>query len=523
MCGDHVGHGIPELTCGLSLSRMGLNPPFVHIPLPLGCFCMAQENQTESQAIVRCAPMVTTGDTPLNFLDLRWPDQSAGQGFAASCEQLPAPIAYLQKMDAKDQVSAQSRDQVAPTAKDQVAAPTKDQVAAPMKGPVDNARDHLSALADSMVGSKAMKQKDGDHLKADMAAFEARAGQAGLDASEIAKTYENVSRLIESTGQSTVDQPSRIKIAEQALHHVAYPTEIDQGRHDTCNVSTVEVRTFMRYPSAATKLIADVATTGSYTSADGTKITIDAKSLKTDEESSQNPTPDRERSYASQIFQIAAANVYWQRQEEDPAGNYATKGSLRFEQDPSKRGYFTNDTGERLMAYWSNPPKELSKGPAMGASALKDIADQISGKSDDGFVIENKIKGGPNTVQVSSEKDLRDALIDIKKGGQLPAIIRVHTGNEPFLSDQGGTLSRSKGVWHVVSVTAFDEQTGKVSIDNQWGKSSDHQMKIGDLYNATLEPKQNSWQMIHESTAPTIHIHWPWGTPMLPENELWLH
>ncbi len=137
--------------------------------------------------------------------------------------------------------------------------------------------------------------------------------------------------------------------------------------------------------------------------------------------------------------------------------------------------------------------------------------------------LRTKSSGGPNTVQVSSEKDLRDALINIKQAGHLPAIIRVHTGNEPFLSDQGGTLSRSKGVWHVVSVTAFDEQTGKVSIDNQWGKSSDHQMKIGDLYNATLEPKQNSWQMIHESTMPTIHIHWPWGAQLLPENELWLH
>ncbi len=164
--------------------------------------------------------------------------------------------------------------------------------------------------------------------------------RVGLDASEIVKTYENVSRLIESTGQSAIDQPGRIKIAEQALHHAAYPTQIDQGRHDTCNVSTVEVRTFMRNPSAATKLIADVATTGSFTSADGTKMTVDAKSLKTDEESSQNPTPDRERSYASQVFQIAAANVYWQRQEEDPAGNYATKGSLRFEQDPSQTRLF---------------------------------------------------------------------------------------------------------------------------------------------------------------------------------------
>ncbi len=151
---------------------MDLNPPFALKPLPLGCFCMAQENQTDSQAISWCAPMVTTGEAPLNFLDLRWPDQMSGQGFAASCEQLPGRTAFFQKMDAKEEVAAQSRDQVP--------SPTKDQVAPPPKQPVDNARDHLSALSDSMVGSKAMKQKDGDHLKADMAAFEARAGCASV-------------------------------------------------------------------------------------------------------------------------------------------------------------------------------------------------------------------------------------------------------------------------------------------------------------------------------------------------------
>jgi hypothetical protein len=160
----------------------------------------------------------------------------------------------------------------------------------------------------------------------------------------------------------------------------------------------------------------------------------------------------------------------------------------------------------------------------MGASALKDIADQINGSNDDGFVIENKIKGGPNTVQVASEQDLKNVLIDLKKSGNFPAIIRVHTGNEPFLGDQGGGLSRSKGVWHVVSITAFDEQTGKVWIDNQWGKSSDHVIKLGDVYKATLEPKNDGWQMMHESTMPSNHWHWPHASStLLPENELWLH
>jgi hypothetical protein len=462
---------------------------------------MAQQAPIEFPAIAQCSSMATTSDTLLNFLALRGPNAPGDDPCPGQFDRKITSTAFLSKDQAKDQVPPASQS------------------------PVESARDHLNKLADDMVSARLMKPKDCDRFKADISDFDARAGQVGLSAAEVTQTYQNVSRLMEFSGQSAIDQPARVKVAEQALHHAAHPTLIDQGRHDTCNVTTVEVRTFSRYPAAATKLIADVGTTGSTTSADGTKITIDARSLKPDEESSQNPTPDRERSYASQIFQIAAANIYWQRQEADPNGNYATKGSLRFEQDPKKRGYFGNDTGERLMAYWSNPPKELSKGPAMGASALKDIADQISGSNDDGFVIENKIKGGPNTVQVASDQDLKNVLINLKKSGQFPAIIRVHTGNEPFLSDQGGGLSRSKGVWHVVSITAFDEQSGKVSIDNQWGKSSDHMMKLTDLYNATLEPKGNAWQMMHESTMPSLHwpLHLQKPSTLLPENELWLH
>ncbi|MBS1993239.1 MAG: hypothetical protein JSS83_22140 [Cyanobacteria bacterium SZAS LIN-3] len=404
-------------------------------------------------------------------------------------------------------------------------ADATDQTLPPTRTPLDEAREHLKTLADTMVASKMMKGKDRDRLNSDMAAFESRATQAGLTADEIKGTYENTSRLMEYTGQGPIDQANRVKIAEQALHHAANPGQIDQGRHDTCNVSTVEVRNFSCNPAAAIKLIADVATTGSFVASDGTAISIDARSLKTDSESSRNPTADGERSYASQIFQITAANVFWQRRLTDPAGNVATKGSLRFIQDPSKRSSFSGDTGERLMDYASNPPKELAENPALSASALKEIANQISGKSDNGFVIENKIHGGANTVHVGSEIDLKDALLAIKQAGNFPAIIRVHTGNQPFLGDQGGGLSRSKGVWHVVSVTAYDEQTGRVWIDNQWGRSSDHKMKVSDLYDATLEPKGNSWLMMHESTMPSLHVPGPRAraSTLLPDDAMWLH
>jgi len=466
---------------------------------------MAHDGQSEFQVLTQRAPIGAAGDSPFNFYGLSYLAQVET---AQKAGKVPT-----------DQATAPVRDKSA------VVVDARDQTLPQVKTPLDDAREHLKTLADGMVASKTMKKRDRDRLDADMTAFETRAGQAGLTAAEMEATYKNASRLFEFTGQAPIDLSNRVKIAEQALHHAAYPNQIDQGHHDTCNVTTVEVRNFSRDPAAAVKLIADVATTGSFVTADGSKIMIDAKCLKTDGESSRNPTADGDRSYASQIFQITAANVAWQRRTIDPAGNFHVKGTLRFEQDPNKRSNFSGDTGERLMSYSTTPPKELAETPALGASSLKDIANQISGKTDDGFVIENKIKAGNNTVQVGSEKDLKDALAAIKQAGHFPAIIRVHTGNQPFLSDQGGGLSRSKGVWHVVCVTAYDEQTGKVWIDNQWGRSSDHQMKVRDLYDATIEPKGNSWQMMHESTMPSLHIRGPkpHSTTLLPPDEMWLH
>jgi hypothetical protein len=389
----------------------------------------------------------------------------------------------------------------------------------PARTPLDDARDHLKQVIDS----SGLRQKDVDRFHKNMTDFDSRAQQQGMSANEITDTYANLSKMIEFQGQASLDRDARLKVAQHAMKNAAHPTSIDQGMHDTCNVTAVEARVYARNPSAATKLLNEVATTGGFTSADGTKIIINPNSLKPDDESRQNPTGDRYRSYAGQLFQIAAVNTYWQRQDHDPFGNYATKGSIRFEQDNRHRGFFGADTGERLLAYWSNPPKELAKGPSLSASALQDIADQISGLNETGFVIENSVHGGKDTIHVASEKELRDVLTKMnqQQPSPFPVIIRVHTGNEPFLSDQGGSSSRSRGVWHVVSITSFDEKTDKVSVDNQWGSSADHVMKLKDLYTATEEPKTSTWRLFHEFSLGIIPKK---PQPVLPpEDPMWIH
>jgi hypothetical protein len=262
------------------------------------------------------------------------------------------------------------------------------------------------------------------------------------------------------------------------------------------------------YPADAAKLVADVATTGEYTTADGTVVKISAHSLRPDNEASDNPPRDGARGYASQIFQVAAVNVFWQRQVRDPQGNVIAKGSIHYEQSPTR---MLTDTGERLVSYANGKAEDVKdrkgnviKQPQMRTNDVVETSNQITGRAETDVLIENTNKpdNGWRTLDAGTEAELRNMLADLKSKGRLPVIITVHTGNEPFKSDSRATTS-SPGVWHVLSVTDIDTVTGKVSVDNEWGTGNDHidtkAIDVAQLYKATLEPgarKKNQLEII---------------------------
>jgi len=346
-----------------------------------------------------------------------------------------------------------------------------------------------------------LKGRDLRRMSGDLDLFERRATSAGLTSDQVAETYKQVTRLFDAGQGATLPADQRLRLAQQVLRNAARPTSIDQGHHGTCNVSVVESRVYAKNPEAAARLVADIATTGSFRSKDGSLITPTMRSLSPDDEARTYPPANGERGFASQVFQMTAANIKWQRTVVTPDGHIASKGKITYEQIPSKRSSFSADTGERVMDYSQNPPRETTsykQGPALSVSDLPDIANQITGRSDSGFVIENKVHAGRFTEQVSSPKELEQAILDARQNGQLPAFIRVHTGNDPFLSDSGGTYSRQRGVWHVVSITDYDPRTKKVTIDNQWGSRGDRTVDLDKLYKATMEPGTDAWKKKHE-------------------------
>lgn len=339
---------------------------------------------------------------------------------------------------------------------------------------------------DGLAAKNIVKEKDLKRFRQDMIAFEDRALRSGLDKTEVGGTYNQIARLLNNTGDQPIKQEDKLKIAQQILDQAARPDTIDQGLHQTCSVTVVESRIYTRNPSAAARLVADVATTGQFQTADGSRISIDAKSLVADEEARQHPNPDRLRSYASQLFQIAAVNVHWQRQTHTPSGSVVARGAIHYEQHQDLRGPW--DRGERLIDYSGPVPREIGKQPQLGVGHLTDISNQITGLHESGFTLENRRRGGMNSIYVSSEQELKDEILKARASGNLPVILRVHTGNDPFDSGTAASSSASAGVWHVVTITEIDEQNGKVKLNNSWGTSSDRWVKLKTLYRATLDP-----------------------------------
>ncbi|HEY9870816.1 MAG TPA: LysM domain-containing protein [Candidatus Obscuribacterales bacterium] len=318
----------------------------------------------------------------------------------------------------------------------------------------------------------------------DMERFEQRARRQNIPPEEVARTYDAISRILEAQGDSPLRQDERTRIAQEVLHNAAEPTSINQGGHPTCNVAALEVRTYTRTPSAAARLVADVSTTTHFQTADGSMIDIDSGSLHADGDGSRNQ--------ASQIFQVTAVNVFWQRH-----------GNFRYEQRQMAPGQQPPDSGERMMDYSQNPPREVTlpngqplRHPWISTDAMHEINTQITGRNEAPFIVAHNAEC--NAVarprRIISEKELASTLAQMQRDGQFPAIVYVHGRQEPFWTDSGRGAAGGSGGWHVVTVTDYSAgPPATVAVDNTWGAQRDHlstsrRIPLNQLYAAMRAP-----------------------------------
>ena len=378
---------------------------------------------------------------------------------------------------------------------------------------VKDAHDHLKDTAEKKLKDEPENLK---RFKEDMDEFERRAKEAKppLSPEEVAKTYQEVRRLMETEGDKPTDPNERLILAQQVMHQAAHPTEVRQGQHPTCNVAALESRLYTTNPSDVAKMVADAAIKGEYTTnppppAKGVTVKLDTQSLQPTGEASYHPPRDADRSYASQIFQVTASNIAWEKYNQKQNPPKHTHFEQHEESDPGK---VPHDSGGRQVDYsdpkhpqvLKNSDKTPKTGTGVTTGEMVDIAREITGKPQDGSVIESANFGDKGVTRVSREEDLNAALAEAKRSGRLPVTIHVYSGKEPFATDSGNGKEGGSGGWHVVNVTDYKEgPPAKVKIDNQWDDKKDHlkddnMVPVADLFKAMTSPYQDLKQEIRE-------------------------
>jgi len=351
-------------------------------------------------------------------------------------------------------------------------------------------------------------------FRADMLRFEDRIkymrGDSGLPGLEIGATYDQIKRLLDAPAGGPLTEDQRITLAEQVLSQCASPRSIDQGTHNTCNVTTIESRYYTQNPAGAAKLVADVAGDGKY-NAHGTEVSFDSERLQPDKDASKNPPIDGGRSYASQLFQVTLVNLSLQMHKAEGSwqGKYVYEQYKPGDIDGTgkKVGSPPNDSGERQIDYSKDPPEERRddgvvpiRKPDLSDDDIVNVVTALTGESKfDPIFIEHKMNAGDSQLprKIESEAELLNAIKDASRLGTMPVIVGVNSHLEPFWSDSDGQLAAGAQGAHVITITGYDAgPPARVAIDNQWGSHSDHgatkMVPLHELYLAMKYPNELS-------------------------------
>ena len=353
---------------------------------------------------------------------------------------------------------------------------------------IKNLKDLLEARAHDAIKSDAKQKQFTEY----MTTFEKRAKERKLPQEEVLATLLQVGRVLDPENKLLHDNGPLL--AKSMIRNAANPTGIDQGGHNTCNVTTLECRLYTQEPSVPTKLVADIAINGEITTKDGSIIR--PGNLAPDLEARFDPTPDGLRNYASQIFQNTAINVYWNRKDTLPGGKMICKGNIQYRQggpgEPSEYLLNTAESPPQIHKFRSID----SDHPWLNLDGLTDINAQITGRPSVNLGIQryfypSESKGVANVLTTGG---LKEKLHEYKAKDSFPVIVVVDADKKP-IGDGTGDLSP-----HVVTITDYDEEKGLVTIDNQWGSDDDFtgkdgqksKMTVSELYSAmSLIPSTN--------------------------------
>lgn len=348
-------------------------------------------------------------------------------------------------------------------------------------------RDELLKDASNAIPDAAKRTDFANKLEA----FEKRAAARKMPESEILSTLLQIGRVLDPNNK--LEHGDKGLLARSMMANAADNTAIDQGGHNTCNVTALQARLYGHEPSIPSKVIADIAVAGKFITADETHVT--PMNLDPDGEASLDPTPDGARNYASQLFQLAAVNAYWNRQDTMPGGKTVGKGNIQYAQTKE---------GECLLDVSVDPPQRVKFNtidagqPWLDIFRISEICAQLSGKPPENFGIKRwflsrELEG---VTEVMTLNGFRERLNKFKEQNAFPVLVEVDAAKAPFGDGKGYGP-------HVVTITDYDPKTDLLTVDNQWGKGAD----LTDL------PGQGK--------RPTAEVMFAAMNPIPPVNFMW--
>lgn len=320
------------------------------------------------------------------------------------------------------------------------------------------------------------------------------------DRSEVIATYQQIQRLLEPSAPSLVSSKERATLARQILMQAAEPDMICQGHHQTCTITSLESVVYTKHPSKAAEMLADLALTGQFTASDGTSLKLDPHPR--DYIQRYDLTPANERTYASELFQIASVNLHYQNT------------GYRYEQR-HLTGPFKQDTGEDLFL----DGKKVSDDPSIRPVSYREIENSITGANDRDPRLDNVLyfskpeQIGPDAIEngarfFKTEQEFELHLRQLKETSGFPVVLTVNTANDPFVADDPTRVSDAGG-WHAITVRDFlPGNPSKVYIDNPWGPKFSHHtdaraIPVHELYLSTFSPDKAAKLLQKDSNDAT--------------------
>jgi hypothetical protein len=384
--------------------------------------------------------------------------------------------------------------------------------------------DKQSAGLNEVLSKKVADPDARESFKKYMGEFEDKAAQEHLGKDEVARTYAQLSRILEADTSGPINQGRLLQLSRQILRHAADPTGVAQGEHQTCQTTQLECLLYETDPSAVAKTIADVVTSGRVATESGKPVVIDDRSLAPDKESAADWVFDGTRDYASQLFQVGAINAFWQGSKyyygyhsetmTSNLGIFTIEGFQKLDVKPGAVRYLNRSQPYRTNK-GGNIYEELIKSdkvkgtvdmlldakdsvvdsPELGGSDLNRMYSELTGKQIPDFVYGHS--GRTDCHQTfRNEEQLRNLLQKRANGPRM--IFDIYTGNEPLLSRENQIVAeggrKPTNGWHAVGVTAYYPETDEVQLDNTWDRNNpilgDEKMKVHDFYQLTVPEKK---------------------------------